>query len=86
TPLHVAITLNKRSFVSRLLESGASVEITDRFGLTPLHQAAINGDIFIIRKLIENGADPHARDNLYQTPAVLALINEQPDKVVSLLL
>ncbi len=50
TPLHLAPlnTVTWLSVVDRLIELGASIDVTDPYGSTPLHSACKNGQVDII--------------------------------------
>jgi ankyrin repeat protein len=43
--------------VRRLLEAGAGVDVSDRYGRTALMEASREGHIDIVRLLLEKGAD-----------------------------
>lgn len=56
--------LNRLSTISTLLEAGANVNATDKYGSTPLLVALLNaGDSIGINRLIKGGADVTARNN-----------------------
>jgi len=52
TPLHYAAMLGHSSFVSFLLERGASVSIRDDTGRTALYHACLNGHADIVKKFL----------------------------------
>jgi ankyrin repeat protein len=56
-----------------LLESGVSINTTDRHGRTALHLAAILGQAELARYLLSRGADINARNIPGHTPLMLAV-------------
>ena len=48
--------------IRALVEAGASLEATDRYGMTPLHVAASNERLLCIKELIKLGASQFAKD------------------------
>lgn len=62
----------KPEFITRLLQSGASVDLQDAAGQSALHLAAGRGDPPLTRLLVEAGADRALRDGEGRTPADLA--------------
>jgi ankyrin repeat protein len=74
TPLHYAMTNNRREAAKILLASGADVNTKDRYGRTPLHLVIANfyyGKTIrkeLTKFLIANGADINASDNCNRTP------------------
>lgn len=61
TPLHVAVTADNQPVVAVLLDKGADVNTTDKYGRTPL----MSGQSAEIAKLlIERGANVNARSGL----------------------
>jgi hypothetical protein len=71
--------------VQNLLENGADVNATDKFGNTPLMKAAENDRIDIVKFLIDNGADVDAMDTLGNTPLIEAISGGHID-IVKLLI
>ncbi len=51
--------------VERLLDGGAEVDSTDRYGSTALAAAAVNGQREVVRLLLERGADPNLAESFY---------------------
>lgn len=45
--------------VASLLQRGAPVNATDKYGTTPLYAAAVQGETEIVRMLLGAGADPN---------------------------
>jgi hypothetical protein len=50
-----------------VIETGADVNIANRWGVTPLMAAAKKGDADLIRELLAHGADPIAKDKQGKT-------------------
>lgn len=75
-PLHSAVAHSDPtialSLAARLLEAGASPNVTQQNGFTPLHEAALRGHAELVRLLLRNHADPSARNSEGCTPADLA--------------
>ena len=63
--------------VTKLLQSGADVNVKDDRGATPLMYAAAVGSEAMMRRLIEAGADVNAR-NSFQATALLWCSNSLP--------
>ena len=82
--MQLACMNNNKRVVELLVESGASVNITNKYGRTPLHTAAENGYPSICAYLIEHGADVNQKDIYGMTPIDRASKAEQ-DEVVSVL-
>ena len=61
TPLHVAARNEHAGIVSKLLQGGAAVDVTDGWGLTALHITAISGNKGIAECLLTHGADPNVK-------------------------
>lgn len=63
TPLHLAISADKKDLVQKMLEVGADPNLADERGQTPLRLASqqwnANGDIVLL--LIHNGADVNSK-------------------------
>ncbi len=67
TPLHLAVNYNLLSIVELLLEKGADVSATNKYGQTPLHR--VSGDNpEILKQLVQAGADVDGRDGTGDTP------------------
>lgn len=61
--------------VSKLIEHGAGVNDTARFGSTPLYYAARNGSVRMVDLLVRSGANIHARTQTGTTPFLSAVRN-----------
>ncbi|MBN2054376.1 ankyrin repeat domain-containing protein [bacterium] len=68
-----------------LLEKGAELNRSGKWGKTPLHWAATENDVRIARLLIQRGADVNARDDWHWTPLHSAALVGNPDMVRLLL-
>lgn len=75
-PLHSAVAQSDPDtalfLTRRLLDAGASPNVTQQGGATPLHEAAYRGNAELVRLLLRHGADPAARDSNGKSPADLA--------------
>ena len=71
--------------VRELLSKGASVNTSDRRGLTPLMWASAGGSVEIVRHLLENGAAVDRRANDGTTALMLAAANGFVDVARALL-
>lgn len=71
--------------VKQMIEEGAKIEATDKFGDTPLLKATYWGHLKICELLIDNGADLEAEDDEGSTPIIVACLNGHVD-IVNLLL
>jgi ankyrin repeat protein len=67
TPLHAAL-MRDRKIVQMLLDGGADVNYSDRWGRTPLHWAVEANDLALVDLLISRGANVNARDATDRTP------------------
>ena len=86
TPLHYAISEDKKDIVQLLLDNGANVNSQigpDGKGDTPLHYALKNNNIPIMEILLENGADVNVNSNLtnHKTPLQYAVSIGEKDIV-----
>ena len=87
SPLHIAAAVGTVGIAKFLIDSGASVECTDRNSWTPLHFAADRGCIDLINLLVKNGANVNAVDACLSTPLMLAAKRPQnPPNMVSALI
>jgi ankyrin repeat protein len=59
TALHWAVHQDDLELASLLVDAGASVAATNRYGVPPLYLAAENGSAPMVRALLELGADPN---------------------------
>jgi hypothetical protein len=57
TALHLACNKKQREVVEFLLDSRASINITNAWGWTPVMFAANNEDLISVKKLVEKGAE-----------------------------
>ena len=60
TALHWAIHRDDRDAARALLDAGADVSATNRYGIAPIMVAATNGHEAILGLLLDSGADPNA--------------------------
>ena len=67
-PLHFASMENKPEVVKLLVDSGANVNIKEKFGFTPLHISAGEGLTKVTQILLENGAEVDAKVSNGETP------------------
>ena len=86
TPLHRAAHDGDSARVTRLLETGASVDGTTRHGVTPLALAASRGHAAVVHTLLAAGADPTLASPLGETPLMVAARTGVVDSVRALLL
>ncbi|HZI50811.1 MAG TPA: ankyrin repeat domain-containing protein, partial [Terriglobia bacterium] len=71
--------------VKLLLQAGANVRLTDRYGITPLKLAAENGSAAVIEVLLKAGADPNTTLPTGETALMTAAHTGKPDAVSTLL-
>ena len=64
TPLCWAIFYKNHEAAKLLLENGADINKTDRYGYTPLHIACGRGRVDSVKFLLDNGADPNIASDL----------------------
>lgn len=83
--LDVAITKKRMDIVHALIESGASLTVSDKSGLTSLHHAILCNEEEVVRLLIASGADVHQTDR-DGWDALFFAINIGNKPLVSLLL
>jgi len=72
TALHRAIYREDLETTKRLVQGGADVNATTRYGVTPLSLACTTGNARIIDTLLEAGADPGIASGGGETPLMLA--------------
>jgi hypothetical protein len=70
-----------RGDVDVLIELGASLELTDRYGCTALRRAAGNQKVDSVRSLVRAGADVHGADHQGTTPLEAALTGLAPARI-----
>jgi len=93
TPLHVAISQERRDIVVLLLERGADTEILSGRNQTALYMASSRGCVDVVRSLIDRGADLNAICEDYDeghcdvkwTPLQVAIDKERRETTVLLL-
>jgi ankyrin repeat protein len=71
SPLHVAVLNGHGPAVELLLDQGAAVNATSKYGDTPLHFAINNRDVEIITALYKAGADVTIENDDGETAASL---------------
>jgi ankyrin repeat protein len=72
-PLVLALWRNLTPISTLLLDSGADVNVADKFGITPLHGAAKNHNVTMIERLLQKGAKVMVKDRNGVTPCRVAL-------------
>ncbi|CAG2210870.1 Putative ankyrin repeat protein MM_0045 [Mytilus edulis] len=85
TPLMKACDQGHLPIVTRLIERGADINITDKNGNTPLSLSCDNGYIDIVNLLIDKGCDIDKPDNTGVTPLMKACLNGHLPIVVRLI-
>jgi uncharacterized protein len=85
TALLWAAHWDEADMVKCLIEAGADVKATTRFGDTALHEAATLGDAAIIKALLQAGANPNAVRSEGDTPLMLAVRSGVTDAVRALI-
>src|SRR5437660_1038186 len=83
--LFAAILREDRMVVRRLLDAGASADLSDNAGVTPLMVAAMHGDLELVRALAGHVTDIAARDGAGHS-ALYYAVAAQKLEVVDLLL
>ena len=68
-----------------LLEAGACVERSDKFGITPLARACRSGEPEAVRMLLDWGADPSALDKPINSWLGMYISPEAYQEIVRLL-
>ncbi|XP_059144999.1 uncharacterized protein LOC131932143 [Physella acuta] len=68
-------------FVYALLEGGADINCTDRYGQTILHEVARSWHIDVAKFVIENGGDVNKGDKYGRTPLHVAAAVDYPEMV-----
>lgn len=72
--------------VSRMLNSGADVNILDEDGRTALMEAVIDNNVEIAKLLIQHGADVNKQDDLGETSALHFAAQNNSSELVEILL
>jgi len=67
------------TFISELVERGASLNVQDYQGWTPLHVASYIGQSDAIKVLLRNGALVDVRDNEARLPLDIAIVHSHVD-------
>src|SRR5258708_17293501 len=83
--LFAAILWGDRTVARRLLDAGASADLSDNAGVTPLMVAAMHGDLELVRALAGHLTDIAARDGARHSGLYYAFTAQNPE-VVDLLL
>jgi len=83
--LFAAVLRDERDLAHRLLEAGASPDLSDDAGVTPLMIAAMHGDLETARDLIGRVSDVVARDRAGHS-ALYYAVNAQKAELVDFLL
>lgn len=71
--------------VKTLLESGASVNAKNNYGVTPLFFASWNGHAEVVRLLLAKGAEASVSDTFYKMTAIDAALSKSHLEVAKLL-
>ena len=85
SPLHRAAYNDELGTTKRLIEGGASVSATNRYGVTPLSLACQNGNAAIVELLLNGGADPNTTLRGGETALMTAARTGKPGPVSALL-
>ncbi|XP_071707046.1 protein VAPYRIN-LIKE-like [Rutidosis leptorrhynchoides] len=83
------LTAARRGDLDRLeflLETDASVNFRDQYGLTAIHMAAIKGYKDVVMLLVEFGADLESTDDEGRTPLHMAVVGGSKDTVEVLII
>lgn len=68
-------------FIERLLEAGADLNFTDRYGQTILHEVARIWHVDVAKFVLENGGGVNKADNYGRTPLHVAAAVDYPEMV-----
>ncbi|XP_014230447.1 serine/threonine-protein phosphatase 6 regulatory ankyrin repeat subunit A-like [Trichogramma pretiosum] len=85
SPLHFAAKHGSIGTIQKLLDAGAEVDASDKYGFRPLHLACSRSKAKVVRKLLEAGADPTAKSHKHVTPLRLA-VQVNSDEIVRMIL
>ena len=85
TALHWAVRHDDITTTDALIQAGANVKATNRYGVTPMSLAATNGDAVMIRKLLDAGADPNTATPGGETALMTAARTGKVDAIALLL-
>ena len=80
TPLHLAVSLNKKEYVELLLRSWADVNAIGKSGCTPLHLAVMNGNKEIVELLLRHKANVYLKCFYNSEEGYTALENAEADE------
>jgi len=84
--LFTAVLRGDRAVAQRLLDAGASADLSDDAGVTPLMVAAMHGDLETARALIGHVGDVATRDRVGHSALYYAVHSSQKIEMVDLLL
>src|SRR5262245_48356243 len=84
TPLLRAVYADDFKTAKALVEAGADVKATNRYGVAPLSVACQNGNTEIVGLLLERGADPNATLRGGETALMTAARTGKPGPVKAL--
>merc|ERR550534_1551315 len=86
TPLHFAVTYHRVAIISLLLASGASIGLSNRWGVLPLHvlcaYANVEGSFQVVQQLCAAKADPWLGDNKGLTPLEVATKVDEASSII----
>lgn len=83
TALMAASTMGRAKVVQRLLDGGASCELTDRLDMTALMYAAWRGHSAAVKVLLQAGANPAWNATKLDTNVVKAALKSQDPETIS---
>jgi len=66
--LHRAARFGHAEVIKVLLAKGATVGVTNKFGMTALHHGAVHGSHDVLQCLLDGGADPNHADDAGRLP------------------
>ena len=79
TPIMHAVSNNNEVLVSRLVEKGADLSLSDSAGNTVVHMAVLNDNDFILSLLLARNASKNALNDENLSPIDLAKLNESEE-------
>jgi len=83
--LHWIVRADDIEDAGLIIRAGASVNVTNRYGVTPLALAAANGSPKMVRLLLDSGADANTATPEGQTALMTAAKTGEPETVAALL-